>query len=388
MHRSVRGAVPIQETNSELERELLEREGKLLEITRQLHHRGAKSDQTTHDLFSIAKLQTALGTERALVEYTTIDDELIAFLVTNESVEVVRGLGSEADVVAEIERCRFQIDTLRYGSTQVRNHLPALAERTKKHLRSLYDRLLRRIEPKIGARQLVIVPHRALHYLPFQALHDGDSYLIERREVSFAPSAVVLLQCLDRPGHDFQTALLMGVADEQIPRVDEELKALDEVFANVKRYANDAATTEVLRRDSDAVDVLHFACHAQFRSDNPLFSAVKLSDGWFTARDAYALKLNCGLVTLSACETGMNAVAPGDELLGLTRGFLSAGSPTVMMSLWTIDDEATAELMTTFYEELAQKKSPATALRTAQVKLLAQRPHPFFWSPFVLVGHW
>jgi hypothetical protein len=122
MHRSVRGAGPIQETNSELERELLEREGKLLEITRQLQHRGAKSDERTHDLFSIAKLQTALGTERALVEYTTIDDELIAFLVTNESVEVVRGLGSEADVVAEIERCRFQIDTLRYGSTQVRNH--------------------------------------------------------------------------------------------------------------------------------------------------------------------------------------------------------------------------------------------------------------------------
>jgi CHAT domain-containing protein len=180
----------------------------------------------------------------------------------------------------------------------------------------------------------------------------------------------------------------MGVADEQIPRVDEELQALDHVFANVKRYANEAATTEVLRRDSSAVDVLHLACHAQFRSDNPLFSGLKLSDGWFTARDAYGLQLNCGLVTLSACETGMNAVAPGDELLGLTRGFLSAGSPTVMLSLWTIDDEATAELMMTFYQELAFRKSPAAALRTAQVKLLEQRPHPFFWSPFIVVGRW
>jgi CHAT domain-containing protein len=388
MHRSVRGAVQIQETNSELEQALLERENKLLEITRQLQHRGAKSDQTTNDLFSIAKLQAALGASRALVEYTTIDDELIAFLVTGERVEVVRGLGSESEVVADIERCRFQIDTLRYGSTQVRNHLPALTERTRKHLSSLYDRLLRRIEPKIGARQLVIVPHRALHYLPFQALHDGDSYLIERREVSFAPSAVVLQQCLDRPRHEFRTALLMGVADEQIPRVDEELQSLDHVFANVKRYSNDAATTEVLRRDSGDVDVLHLACHAQFRSDNPLFSGLKLSAGWFTARDAYGLRLSSGLVTLSACETGINTVAPGDELLGLTRGFLSAGSPSVMMSLWTIDDEATAELMVKFYEELRQTKSPAAALRTAQTKLLQQRPHPFFWSPFIVVGHW
>jgi CHAT domain-containing protein len=388
MHRSVRGAVQIHETNSQLEVELLERENKLLEIARQLQHRGGGDDRTTHDLFSITTLQAALGVERALVEYTTIDDEVVAFVVTGEQVEVVRGLGREADVVAEIERCRFQIDTLRYGSTQVRNHLTALTQRTQKHLRSLYDRLLRPIEPKLGERQLVIVPHRALHYLPFQALHDGDSYLIERREVSFAPSAVVLQQCLERPKQDFRTALLLGVADEQIPRVDEELQALDHVFAAVQRYSGSAATTDVLRRESGGVDVIHLACHAQFRSDNPLFSAVKLSDGWFTARDAYALRLTCGLVTLSACETGMNAVAPGDELLGLTRGFLSAGSPSVMMSLWTIDDEATAELMTAFYEELAQTKSPATALRNAQVELLRQRPHPFFWSPFVLVGRW
>lgn len=388
IHRSVRGAVQMQETNTELERELLDRENKLLEITRQLQHRGATKDHATHDLFSIDKVQRALGVERALVEYTVIDDELIAFVVTDERVEVVRGLGKESDVVAEIERCRFQIDTLRYGSMQVRNHLASLTERTRKHLRALYDRLLRPIEQKLGKRQLVVVPHRALHYLPFQALHDGDSYLIERREVSFAPSAVVLQQCLERPQRDFYTALLMGVADEQIPRVDEELSALDHVFAGVKRFSNEAATTEVLRRESGGVDVLHLACHAQFRSDNPLFSAVQLGDGWFTARDAYGLRLNCGLVTLSACETGMNAVAPGDELLGLTRGFLSAGSASVLMSLWTVDDEATAELMTTFYGELARTKSPAKALRHAQVTLLQQRPHPFFWSPFVLVGRW
>ena len=388
MHRSVRGAVQMRETNAELERELLERESKLLEINRQLQHRGSKSDQTTDDLFSIGKLQAALGAERALVEYTTIDDELVAFVVTGERVEVVRGLGREADVVAEIERCRFQIDTLRYGSMQVRNHLASLTERTQKHLRSLYDRLMRAIELKLGEQQLVIVPHRALHYLPFQALHDGHGYLIERRQISFAPSAVVLQQCLERPAREFRTALLLGVADEQIPRVDEELQALDHVFAGVKRFSNEAATTEVLRRESGGVDVLHLACHAHFRSDNPLFSAVQLGDGWFTARDAYGLRLNCGLVTLSACETGMNAVAPGDELLGLTRGFLSAGAASVLMSLWTVDDEATAELMTTFYGELARTKSPAAALRHAQVQLLQQRPHPFFWSPFVLVGRW
>ena len=84
----------------------------------------------------------------------------------------------------------------------------------------------------------------------------------------------------------------------------------------------------------------------------------------------------------------MNAVAPGDELMGLARGFFSAGSPTVMLSLWTIDDEATVDLMVAFYRELARTNSPAAALRAAQMELLKQRPHPFFWSPFVIVGRW
>ena len=390
MHRSVRGAVQVPKANSELEGEITERERKLLEITRQLQHRGAREDKTRYDAehFSIAQLQLALGAERALVEYTIIDEKLLAFVVTSEGVAVVRDLGLESEIVAEIERCRFQIDALRYGSTQVRNHLPALAERTRRHLRSLYDRLLRPIEPEIGERQLVIVPHRALHYLPFHSLHNGESYLIERRQVSYAPSAVVLQQCLDRPRYDFQSALLLGVADEQIPGVHAELRSLDRTFPQVRRFLDHAATAEVLRENANGVDVLHLACHAQFRSDNPLFSSLSLGNGWFTARDAYGLKLNCGLVTLSACETGMNAVAPGEELMGLVRGFLSAGSPTVMMSLWTIDDEATTELMATFYDELAGTKSPAAALRTAQIKLLKQRPHPFFWSPFVLVGRW
>lgn len=389
MHRSVRGPVQSHEDNSALEHKLLDRERKLLEITRQLQHRSRDGKKTSHEhFFSITHLQAALADNRALVEYTTIDDQLVAFVVTNEGVQLVRDLGSEAEVVARIERCRFQIDTLRYGSTQVRNHLAALTQRAQKHLRSLYDRLLRTIEPKIGDRQLIIVPHRALHYLPFHALHDGESYLVERREVSFAPSAVVLQQCLDRSKHNFESALMLGVADEQIPGVHKELHALKNLFPRVRHFSDEAATSEVLRQFSNEVDVLHLACHAQFRSDNPLFSSLRLGDGWFTARDAYGLQLSSGLVTLSACETGMNAIAPGDEIMGLARGFLSAGSPTVMMSLWTIDDEATTELMVEFYSELVRTNSPATALRTAQMKLLKQRPHPFFWSPFVLVGRW
>jgi CHAT domain-containing protein len=133
---------------------------------------------------------------------------------------------------------------------------------------------------------------------------------------------------------------------------------------------------------------VHLACHGQFRPDNPHFSAVRLADGWLTVRDAYSLDLHCELVTLSACESGMSSVTPGDELLGLARGFLSAGAPALLVSLWTADDAATAALMQRFYARLVAGASPATALRVAQCEALRTTPHPYFWAPFILIGRW
>jgi CHAT domain-containing protein len=134
--------------------------------------------------------------------------------------------------------------------------------------------------------------------------------------------------------------------------------------------------------------VLHLACHGQFRPDNPLFSSLRLGDGWLTVYDAYALEIDCGLVTLSACETGLSAIAPGDELIGLARAFFSTGTPSLLVSLWNADDESTASLMRAFYTRLRAGDRPAAALRHAQRALLEHQPHPFFWSPFVLLGRW
>jgi CHAT domain-containing protein len=370
-----------------LRRALRERETKTLEIMRQLQHRGEGGFAQVEAL-DIPALQRDLGADTALVEYTTIGDELLAFVVTDQSIEVVRRLGSEATAALEVGQLRFQIDALRHGAKRVRRHLPDLTRRTERHLKSLYDLLLRPIEPKTGTRRLVIVPHRALHYLPFQALHDGSSYLIERREVSYSPSAVILRQCLGRDRRALNGALLLGLSDEQTPRVRDEIDALKPLFPEAVALLDRDATTEALRRLAPSADVLHLACHGQFRPDNPLFSSLRLGDGWLTVRDAYNLNLHCELVTLSACETGVSAVKPGDELIGLARGFFAAGSPALLLSLWSVDDEATAQLMTEFYKELRQSGSPAAALRQAERRIMETKPHPFFWSPFVLVGRW
>jgi len=180
----------------------------------------------------------------------------------------------------------------------------------------------------------------------------------------------------------------MGAPDEQTPSIVDEIRTLKEVFPEATALMDKDATIEALRGNSTGVDVLHLACHGQFRSDNPLFSALRLADGWFTVRDAYSLKLDNALVTLSACETGANVVAPGEELIGLARGFFSAGARAVLLSLWMVDDETTEQMMVDFYEETKRGSSLAASLRASQLKMLNERPHPFFWSPFVLVGHW
>jgi CHAT domain-containing protein len=309
--------------------------------------------------------------------------------LTDEGVEVVRGLGTEEEVNEALGQLRFQIDALRYGAARMRKHLPHLTTRAQHYLRQLHELLVGPVEELIGERRLMIVPHRALHYVPFQALYDGVTYLIERREVCYTPSAVVLRHCLLRPHRrPLQRALLLGVEDEQTPLVRAEIESLTPLFSEAVVLLNERATLGAVEENAPRADVLHLACHGQFRPDNPLFSSLRLSGGWLTVRDAYNLELNCELVVLSACETGMSAVAPGDELIGLARGFFSAGAPTLLLSLWTVDDAATAALMTDFYTRLQTGLAPAAALREAECRLLREQPHPFFWSPFVLFGRW
>jgi CHAT domain-containing protein len=364
-----------------------ERESAVLEITRQLQHRGDKSLATVETL-DVPALQYDLGTDTALVEYFSLDGELLAFVVTDKHVKVVRHLGREDQVGDVLERLQFQINSLRYGAARMRNHLDELTKRTRHHLGDLYNLLLEPVEKYIGERRLVVVPYRALHYVPFHALHDGSGYVIERREVCYAPSADVLRRCLAAPQHQLDHALLLGVSDAQAPRAREEILNLAPLFPSAEPLIGESATIEALRKSAARADILHLACHGQFRSDNPLFSSLRLADGWLTVRDTFDLELRCGLAVLSACQTGVNAVAPGDEIIGLARGFFSAGVPSLVVTLWTVDDEETATLMVDFYKRLLAGDRPARALRHAQREMIQRQPHPFFWSPFVLLGRW
>jgi len=145
---------------------------------------------------------------------------------------------------------------------------------------------------------------------------------------------------------------------------------------------------------------VHFATHGFLNSQHPELSGLmftmfdeegRAQDGFLRAHEVFNLKLSAEVVVLSACQTGLGKEVRGEGLVGLTRGFMYAGAPRVVVSLWSVSDAATAELMTRFYRGmLVEKLRPAKALQAAQVSLLGDKRFnaPFYWAAFTLQGEW
>jgi CHAT domain-containing protein len=223
--------------------------------------------------------------------------------------------------------------------------------------------------------------------VPFHALFDGERYLLERFEISYAPSSRVYSLCQGQDPRRSGKALVMSVTDPLIPAVGEEARAVARYLPGARVLSDEQATSDALRSASTDCSVVHLACHGLFRADNPMFSSLKLHDGWLTAAEVMRLDLAGALVTLSACESGRNEVLAGDEPIGLTRAFLGVGASTLVVSLWLVQDEATALLMEKYYERLGNgSMGPAEALRAAQLAIMDEYSHPYYWAPFVVVG--
>ena len=118
-----------------------------------------------------------------------------------------------------------------------------------------------------------------------------------------------------------------------------------------------------------------------------MFSSFKLADGYLTAFDLFSFVCPTNLVTLSGCQSGMSEVTGSDDLIGLMRGFLYAGARSLLLSLWNVNDDSTAQLMVRFYQEWQKGPSKSAALRRAMVSVRETHPNPFYWAPFLLVGN-
>ncbi len=329
----------------------------------------------------LEELQSLLGENEQLVEYYYEGNELYAFVLGRGGLQALKLDGK--GLVDEVGRFRDAIE--RVGTSLWQS--PAKA---------LYERLWKPVEGALTARNIVVVGHGALHYLPFAALQDAEGhFLLDRYGLRYVPSAAVL-KYLRQPWQGKPAQLLaLGNPDLGDPKLDlqfaqDEAMAVAALFPESRLLVRKDASESTFKKAGAAFSRLHFATHGQFQPDDPLSSGLYLAqdpdnDGVLTASELYSMSLNADLVTLSACETGLGKVANGDDVVGLTRGFLYAGSRSIVASLWSVDDRATGELMKAFYANL-EGMDKEQSLRQAQIKTREAFPHPFFWAAFELTG--
>jgi CHAT domain-containing protein len=334
---------------------------------------------------SARQVQESLNPNATILEYFQIHDQLIAMVVTRDRVELVQ-LGRVDALEQIMQRLRFQMAKLRLGPDYVATMEEALLRATQNHLLEMYQHVLEPLRSQLRTAHLVIVPHGCLHHLPFQALFDGQNYLVDEFAISYAPSASIYTACERRGGNRTGRALVLGIPDPAIPLVEEEAAAVAETLPDSDLIAGTRATAGVLAEQGGECRFIHIATHGYFREDQPMFSGIRLVDSYLSLYDLYQLRLPVELVTLSGCSTGLNVVSTGDEILGLVRGLICAGVQSSLVTLWDVQDRSTTEFMKAFYACIVEGKNKAEAVREATLRLRKSYRHPYYWAPFVLVG--
>lgn len=325
-------------------------------------------------------IQALLAPDETLLEYYYQGDDLYAFVVTRGTVKGVKLNG--ANLAQEVEAFRKALQDPKSGD------VGALS-------RNLHGRLIQSVATQVTTKHVLIVGHGALHYLPFTALSDGAGYLVDQYSLRLLPSASVLQFLKGRQAQQGGSLLAFGNPDLGDAQYDlkfaqDEVQAIAKTFPQAKVLVRQEATKGAFKSLGPQFSYLHLATHGKFDPDAPLKSGLLLAkdaqeDGFLSLGDLYSLRLNADLVILSACETGLGKISNGDDVVGLTRGFLYAGSSSIVASLWEVDDRATSLLMTEFYANL-KKGDKREALRQAQLTTKKQYPHPFYWAAFQLTG--
>ncbi len=331
-----------------------------------------------------------------------------------------------------------QIEVLRYA---LENPKETQIEFFIESSHKLYQALVQPAEEFIGKNtRLIIAPDGVLHLLPFEVLlreEPGNAkrasyadlpYLIKRNPVGYGQSASILVNVMQRRQQKkpraartlfamgdpvFEAAidsavrqgpatLSGGTSYERLKFSGNEIRSIGVLFpeSNTTILLREKATEENLKAAPalKTADYIHLATHGLINERNPEFSGLLFpqttasgEDGFLQTDEICKFDLHADLIVLSACETGLGKMIRGEGVIGLTRAFMFAGSPSVVVSLWKVSDASTAVLMKRLYSELIKKnRDKVEAFRLAKLALMKHESysHPFYWAPFILTGNW
>lgn len=345
----------------------------------------------------LAEIQeTAVRLDATIIEYLVTERALLIWVVSPEGhVEHVQRPTRAADIERRVAPLRRILGA------------PTIQDLRSPHgadadLRGLYDLLIAPVGRWLPQknRRLVIVPHGPTALVPFAALQDPRGVpMVERYVIAMTPSISTLrYTAAKRTARSSRPSALI-VANPlppsssglpRLPGTDEEGRRIARRLGRATLLRGAAATEGAVKKAAPASSVLHFATHGLISSIRPIASSLLLSadateDGYLRLDEVFGMDLRADLVVLSGCSTGLGRQS-GDGIFGLARGFIYAGTPTVVVSMWDVSDQATTLLMDEFYTALSRGRSKAEALAEAQRAARRRFRHPALWAAFVLIG--
>ncbi|BEP15035.1 CHAT domain-containing protein [Acidothermaceae bacterium B102] len=293
---------------------------------------------------------------RALVEYLEVDDVLMAVVVADGRSTLHTLPAPTADT--EMAALRVGLARLARGGSM--GMMAATEAAVAAGVQHLYDQLLAPLATRIEGRSLVVVPTGQMHAVPWGLLP-----LARDVPMSVAPSASVWLAAGERRRSRRGPAVV--VAGPGLPGAEAEAAAIAGVYGpDALRFGAGTAMVKEVTAALSGSSYAHLACHGRFRSDNPQFSSLELTDGPLTVYDLEAVAAPPSVVVLSACDSGLSSIHPGDELMGLSAALLRAGTRTLVASVAPIPDELARVVMTGFHTAVLAGSSPAEALVQAR----------------------
>jgi CHAT domain-containing protein len=313
-----------------------------------------------------------------LLQYYFLGEDLLSWAITHEGVGRLH---------------RVELDSRALGR-QIRDFRAACEARTATdELGSALSRtLLAPFTSEIcDHAHLIVVPYGAAHALPFHALPWDNQPLAATHTVTYLPSSSVLqhlrreqagrlpdrILAVGNPAHMAYKPPLGGaaVAQNPLPAAEVEAAAVAGLFGDSLLLRKGDATEATVREHVANYPLLHFATHGYMSEDAPLLSSILLANGGgLTAQDLMGQRLNADLVVLSACETALGETTAGDDVIGMTRSLLAAGTQAAVVSLWRVDDVSTSLFMRHFYGRMGLGDATAVALQAAQKYLRELKP--------------
>jgi CHAT domain-containing protein len=358
------------------------------------------SAQVTRKVPNLSQIQTIAQQQNAtLVEYSILpDDQLYIWVITPDGKINFQNVSlASQNLKALIQETR---DNINQGNK--------LASQRNANLKALHRLLIQPIAqhlPQDPEAQVIFLPQNELFLVPFVALlNDQDEYLIEKHTITTAPSIQTLglmaNQKAKSPGLKSSTNAALVIGNPTMPQYngkplaplpnsETEAIAIAEIL-NTSALIGKAATESAVKAKIQQASIVHLATHGLIdRIESDIPGAIALTNGYLTSSELFDMKLNADLVVLSACQTG-NGDLTGDGVIGLSRSLAVAGVPSAIVSLWDVNDAATKTLMSTFYQNLTQKKlDKAQALRQATLSAMTDYDHqlgPQGWAAFTLIG--